>query len=101
MINGTCFSQVAIEGLNKATVQSGDFPCLMAPAGPWELVFFFGVGAYFFGVFLVFFGGCFWCFFLFFRALARKILGFFFRGAVSKTGNSRSATVRTSRGKNG
>ena len=45
--------------------QSGNFSCLMAPAGPWELPFFFGVGTFFFarkrdflwGVFFVFWGG--------------------------------------------
>ena len=26
--------------LQHQKTQSGDFPCLMAPAGPWELAFF-------------------------------------------------------------
>ena len=29
---------------NSAAAQSGNFSCLMAPAGPWELAFCFGVG---------------------------------------------------------
>ena len=89
--------------------QSGNFSCLMAPAGPWELAFFLGVGTYFsrvsaenfflvffwcFLVFLLFFGGdfvFFWCFFLFFARSAIFFLAFFSavtffsRGAVSKT----------------
>ena len=48
--------------------QSGNFSCLMAPAGPWELAFCFGVGAFFFsrvsaktfGVFLLL--RFWWCF---------------------------------------
>ena len=73
-------------------MQSGDYPCLMAPAGPWELTFFLGVGTYFsrvsaiffllvfFGVFVVL-GGCFCAFLVFFfvfRAQREFFFGFFF-----------------------
>ena len=79
----------------------------MAPAGPWEL-FFLALGLIFraqarknfggfFGVFwcFCFFLGVFLCFLFFFvfRALARNFFGFFSRGAVSKTGNSRSVII--------
>ena len=84
--------------VNFTFTQSGNFPCLMAPAGPWELAlcswrwdlffarkreFFFG---YFFGVFLVFllfFGGVFVLFlflFCFSRVSAKFFLVFFPRG---------------------
>ena len=85
----------------------------MAPAGPWELAFIFGVGTYFFArkrdfffwLFFAFWGGVF-CFFggdfAFFGVISRFwgrframrpliraqrdfFFWFFFRGAVSKT----------------
>jgi len=51
--------------LLKAGIQSGNFSCLMAPAGPWELAFFcFGVGTYFSRVSAKFFWGFFFLSFL-------------------------------------
>ena len=84
------------------------FPLFDGPGGAMGIGFFVVALGLFsrvsakknFGVFLVFFlvffGGVFVLlgFFFVFRALARKNFGFFFlRGAVSKTGNSRSAMM--------
>ena len=99
--------EVLISLFLEGLFQSGIFFLFDGPGGAMGIGFFFGVGTYFprvsaktklvfffvfFGVFVVWGGRfcAFWCFCFVFRALARIFFWLFSRGAVSKTGNSRS-----------